>query len=94
MVRIKAGSNPNVRDTPSTDGNRIANVNSGETYELLDISSNNWYKIQLKNGDIGWFSGNMAEIYEIETNNKNYSSDIAKEITITYEQLVEYAKRA
>ena len=58
-VRIKEGSNPNVRTKPSTEGDILGNAKSGQTYELLD-KSDNWYKIQLNASTQGWISGGMV----------------------------------
>ncbi len=47
-VRIKEGSSPNVRSSPSTDGRVIGNAKSNQVYELL-ATSGNWYKIKWEN---------------------------------------------
>ena len=59
-VRIKEGSNPNVRSKPSSDGEVLGNAKSGQTYELVD-ESDNWLKIRLNDRTEGWIAGGMAE---------------------------------
>ena len=59
-VRIKEGSNPNVRSKPSTEGEIVEHARSGQTYELLD-TSDNWYKIKMSDGTVGWISGGMVD---------------------------------
>ena len=59
-VRIKEGSNPNVRSQPSTEGSVLGHALSGQTYELLEASQN-WYKIQLNDAVQGWISAGMVD---------------------------------
>ena len=59
-VRIKEGSNPNVRSKPSTEGEIVEHARSGQTYELMD-TSDNWYKIKMSDGTVGWISGGMVD---------------------------------
>ena len=61
-IRINEGSNPNVRSSPSGDSEKIGVAKSGQIYDLLEISENGWYLIQLESGKTGWISGKMAEI--------------------------------
>ena len=60
-VQIKSGSNPNVRNAPSTDSNILGVAKSEKIYDLLELLGN-WYKIRLDNGIEGWISGAMADI--------------------------------
>ena len=49
-----------VRDQASLNGSEIAQVNPGETYQLLD-EQNGWYQIKLNNGKTGWVSADYAQ---------------------------------
>lgn len=60
-IRIKSGSNPNVRSKASADSEKVGNAKSEKIYELLEIKEN-WYKIRLDDGAVGWISSGMAEI--------------------------------
>lgn len=49
-----------VRDQASLNGAEVAQVNPGESYQLLD-EQNNWYQIKLADGKIGWISAQYAQ---------------------------------
>ncbi len=72
-VRIKEGSNPNVRTKPNGEGDIIGNAKSGQTYELVD-ESGNWYKIRLNDGKEGWIAGGMAERIKTDGGTKSQSA--------------------
>jgi|GEM_PF-2883641 len=53
----------NVRTQPSQEGDVIKKINSGENYEWLEKTDNNWYKIKLDDaGHTGYVSGEYVEI--------------------------------
>lgn len=49
-----------VRSQPSLASEEIDRVLPGETFSLIE-ESNGWYKIQLKNGSLGWVSSQFAQ---------------------------------
>jgi hypothetical protein len=49
-----------VRDQASLNGAEVAQVNPGETYQLLDEKTG-WYQIKLVNGKTGWISSQYAQ---------------------------------
>ena len=49
-----------VRDQASLGGAEIAEVNPGETYQLLDEKTS-WYQIKLTSGKTGWISSQYAQ---------------------------------
>lgn len=49
-----------VRDQASLNGSEIAQVNPGESYQLLDEQTG-WYQIKLNNGKTGWISSQYAQ---------------------------------
>lgn len=52
----------NVRNQPSVqEGDIIEKINSGETYEWTEKTNENWYKIILKDGRIGYVSGEYVQ---------------------------------
>lgn len=52
-----------VRSKPSTSGEELAKVNSGETFPYLE-EENGWYKIEYEEGKEGWVSGVYGELVE------------------------------
>jgi len=53
-----------VREEPNTSAVEITKVYPGEEYKYLEASETGWYKIELKNGDVGWISGKYAELFK------------------------------
>src|SRR5699024_8171143 len=51
------GNTLNVRKGPSADDTKIDTTYNGESYMVLDVASNGWYKIRSKNNQVGWISG-------------------------------------
>ncbi|MDP3735710.1 MAG: type II secretion system F family protein [bacterium] len=52
-----------VRDAPAASATLIDQVNPGETYPYLEISED-WYRIELSDGRIGWVSGRYVRVIE------------------------------
>ena len=48
-----------VRENSSINSSEIAQVKPGESYELIE-EKNNWFKIKLLNGKVGWISSSYA----------------------------------
>lgn len=51
----------NVRSGPTSAYKKIDEVYEGEIFKILDTSSNGWYKIKTKSGNIGWVSNNLVK---------------------------------
>lgn len=49
-----------VRAKPSTSAEELAQVDPGDTFEILD-EENGWIKIEYKKGEEGWIAGQYAE---------------------------------
>lgn len=81
IIRIKDGNCPNVRTLPSTDGEIIGIAKSNQIFEVLSVSENNWYKIRLDDGSVGWIAGGMGEIISSQDNSitRAQSDDDLKE---------------
>lgn len=56
----------NVRSEPSTakkDESILTKVDPGEVFPFIEANSTGWYKIEYKDGEEGWISGQYAELY-------------------------------
>ena len=71
-LTVKAEGNINVRTGPSTNYKVIGVVKSGAKVEVLEITSNNWYKIAWNNG-VGYVS-NVSNKYFAYTEIKSKAS--------------------
>lgn len=70
--KIKANPRLNIRSGAGTTYSVIGTANNGDIVDLLEKSSNGWYKIKLQNGTIGWGSGDyITETTESSNNNSN-----------------------
>ena len=81
---VRVIKDANVRKSYSQDSEKVGRVHSNEEYVLLNTSNNNWYKIQLEDGTVGWISGKLAEIIEFEeTSEKRAEQTFESTKTIT-----------
>lgn len=55
-VKIQDVANANVREKSNEDSTRVGRAMAGQTYPCLSIAGNDWYKIQLENGTVGYIS--------------------------------------
>jgi len=53
-----------VRSEPSTSGEEVAKINTGESFPYLDEKDNGWYKIEYEDGEEGWASGVYLDLVE------------------------------
>lgn len=53
----------NVRPGPSSENDRLTTVAHGETFQVLE-EKDNWYKIKLEEGQIGWVSADYTQPVE------------------------------
>ncbi len=60
-IKIQAGRNPAVRSAASTRGEKIGAARAEAEYEVLEITEN-WYRILLEDGQIGWVNSGMADL--------------------------------
>jgi hypothetical protein len=68
-VKIKETSTGwlNVRSEPSTAGKEetiVIKIHPGEVYKFIESNDTGWYKIEYKEGEQGWISGQYAELYK------------------------------
>ncbi|MDE6284138.1 MAG: SH3 domain-containing protein, partial [Bacilli bacterium] len=78
----------NVREEHGLYEYKVGEVKEGEVYKVLDFYADDpryvWYKIELRNGMIGWVSSGRKNAYVKEINNPNdiadYEIDYAKPI--------------
>lgn len=61
-IIITENDAPNVRQSPSTESEKIGTVDKGSTITILS-EVNGWYEIEFK-GKIGYVSGEFVEIIE------------------------------
>jgi len=61
-VKIREGSNVNVRKKSNADSARVGIVKGGAEYPCVGIADNGWYKIELEDGTVGYVSNKMATI--------------------------------
>lgn len=74
--KIKANPRLNIRSGAGTTYSVIGTANNGDIVELLEKSSNGWYKIKLQNGTIGWGSSDyIAETTETSNNNSSNNNN-------------------
>lgn len=72
--KIKANPRLNIRSGAGTTYSVIGNANNGDIVDLLEKSSNGWYKIKLQNGIVGWGSGDYI-VETAESSNDNSSNN-------------------
>lgn len=56
----------NVRSEPSTakkEESILTKIDPGELFPFIEVNSTGWYKIEYKDGEEGWISGQYAELY-------------------------------
>ncbi|CEI73404.1 MULTISPECIES: SH3 domain-containing protein [Romboutsia] len=74
----------NIRSGPSTSYGIITKVYEGNKVEILEKSSNGWYKVKLSNGKIGWGSGSYISLSDSSAgsgNNANNGGEISTPVT-------------
>lgn len=57
---VVKGDGATVRRSPSTDGDKITQVNKGTQVTILDHESG-WYKLKFPKGTIGWMRGDLLK---------------------------------
>lgn len=74
----------NVRSGPSTNDIVISKINTGTEVEVLE-ESNGWYKVKLKNGQVGWASAQYLSTNSTSDNqeNSNDQQDFSNEVNIS-----------
>ncbi len=74
----------NVRSGPSTNDIVISKINTGTEVEVLE-ESNGWYKVKLKNGQVGWASAQYLSTNSTSDNqeNSNDQQDFSNEVSIS-----------
>jgi len=60
LVQVTA-DNVNIREEPSTDSEKIGSVSKNTKLKYLD-TQNDWYKIELADGTVGWIAGFLCKI--------------------------------
>jgi uncharacterized protein YgiM (DUF1202 family) len=64
VIKVKEGSSLNVRSAPSSQGEVMGSLKSGDMRPLLE-ESGEWYQVELQDGTTGWvsrkFTGKMVE---------------------------------
>lgn len=74
--KIKANPRLNIRSGAGTTYSVMESAKNGDIVDLLEKSSNGWYKIKLQNGIIGWGSSDyISETTESSNNNNNNSNN-------------------
>ncbi|WP_042275735.1 C40 family peptidase [[Clostridium] dakarense] len=73
--KIKANPKLNIRSGAGTTYSVIGSANNGDIVDLLEKSSNGWYKIKSQNGTIGWGSGDYIEETTESSNNNNNNNN-------------------
>ena len=63
----------NVRKGPSIEDEKIGSLTEGTVVELLE-EENNWYKVQLSDGNTGWISGDYV-LTESQANNNQQDKE-------------------
>ena len=66
--RIDEKQKPNVRRNPGFDSRIIGHAAPGTVYEVLEVSANGWYKIQLGDGKTGWVYNTVGTLEELDFN--------------------------
>ncbi|MGL6107630.1 C40 family peptidase [Romboutsia sp.] len=69
----------NIRSGAGTNYSVISKVNNGTVVDLLEKSSNGWYKVKLPSGLVGWASGS----YISDINSPNQGSSETQNPTVT-----------
>ena len=64
----------NVRKGPSIENEKIGSLTEGTVVELLE-EENNWYKVQLSDGNTGWISGDYVLTESQADNNQSVKED-------------------
>ncbi|MEF9990806.1 MAG: SH3 domain-containing protein [Romboutsia sp.] len=92
--KVTASPSLNIRNGAGSNYSVIGKVSYGQVVELLEKSSNGWYKVKISNGTIGWGSGQ----YIVETttssennNNDNSSNNVAPPHLVDRTQVVNLA---
>lgn len=76
-TKIKCKVNLNVRSGPGTNYSIKTTVENGTIHKVID-KSNDWYKIQLSNGTIGWVYGYYVEEIKDDVSNDSSSNNTSK----------------
>ena len=69
---IIAASKLNIRSKPSTSGDELGTLKSGDKVTILDTEGN-WGKIEYKSGKYGWISLNYVQMVSISGSSTNTS---------------------
>ena len=64
----------NVRKGPSIENEKIGSLTEGTVVEILE-EENNWYKVQLSDGNEGWISGDYVLTESQANNNQQVKED-------------------
>ena len=72
----------NVRSGPSTNDIVISKINTGTEVEVLE-ESNGWYKVKLKNGQVGWASAQYLSTNSMSDNQGSSNQDSSNEVNIS-----------
>ena len=72
----------NVRSGPSTNDIVISKINTGTEVEVLE-ESNGWYKVKLKNGQVGWASAQYLSTNSTSDNQESSNEDSSNEVNIS-----------
>ena len=73
--RIRDTDSPNVHKNPAFSSRVIGHARASTEYEILDVSSNGWYQIQLENGKTGWVYPKVGTLNVVEFSFNRSSSE-------------------
>ena len=85
--KVKECDYLNIRSGSGTSYDVLGKIYTNEYIEILEQSSNGWYKIQTGNDITGWVSSKYITVVYEETNNTANEEIINKVIDLAYKQL-------
>lgn len=77
----------NMRSGASTSNSVVGKVNTGDSVQIIEKSSNGWYKIKTVGNVTGWVNGRyITESGSVETNTQNSSEKVQSLLNLAYKQ--------
>jgi N-acetylmuramoyl-L-alanine amidase len=67
VITVKEGSSLRVRSAPSSQGEVLGSLQSGEMRPLIE-ESGDWYQVEFQDGQSGWVSQEFSNKMDVGSN--------------------------